>query len=160
MNCSDTLPLLCSDVVIHHRSESYLICLNPVSNVDLILQAMTRVNPTVYNSIASLSNEPNTTVVVFSGSDKAKLDEVFGNLNVWLAAENGIFMRPPPDEDGDQEVWSLQTQSPFINPVPSVVPHCSSRSPIKDNQDCFRVATMLRISDEQSECRNSSSSSC
>lgn len=73
---------------------------------------MTRVNPTVYNSIASLSNEPNTTVVVFSGSDKAKLDEVFGNLNVWLAAENGIFMRPPPDEDGDQEVWCLHMQSP------------------------------------------------
>ncbi len=60
---------------------------------------MTRVNPTVYNSIASLSNEPNTTVVVFSGSDKAKLDDTFGDLNVWLAAENGIFMRPPPDEE-------------------------------------------------------------
>ncbi len=72
---------------------------------------MTRVNPTVYNSIASLSNEPNTTVVVFSGSDKARLDETFGNLNVWLAAENGIFMRPPPDEDGDQEVCPLPSQS-------------------------------------------------
>ncbi len=72
---------------------------------------MTRVNPTVYNSIASLSNEPNTTVVVFSGSDKARLDETFGNLNVWLAAENGIFMRPPPDEDGDQEVCHLPSQS-------------------------------------------------
>ncbi len=72
---------------------------------------MTRVNPTVYNSIASLSNEPNTTVVVFSGSDKARLDETFGNLNVWLAAENGIFMRPPPDEDGDQEVCPLPLQS-------------------------------------------------
>ena len=78
-----------------------------VHDVCLDLQAMTRVNPTVYNSIASLSNDPNTTVVVFSGSDKAKLDEVFENLNVWLAAENGIFMRPPPDEDGDQEVCSL-----------------------------------------------------
>lgn len=61
----------------------------------------------MYNSIATLSNGPNTTVVVFSGSDKAKLDEVFGSLNVWLAAENGIFMRPPPDEDGDQEVPPL-----------------------------------------------------
>ena len=72
---------------------------------------MTRVNPTVYNSIASLSNGPNTTVVVFSGSDKARLDETFGNLNVWLAAENGIFMRPPPYEDGDQEVCHLPSQS-------------------------------------------------
>ena len=75
-----------------------------MSLLPVVLQAMTRVNPTVYNSIASLSSEPNTTVVVFSGSDKAKLDETFGDLNVWLAAENGIFMRPPPDEDGEQEV--------------------------------------------------------
>ena len=35
----------------------------------LFLQAMTRVNPTVYNSIAALSSDPHTTVVVFSGSD-------------------------------------------------------------------------------------------
>ena len=112
---------------IHHRSESSR-CLSGVKlalHVCLVLQAMTRVNPTVYNSIASLSNDPNTTVVVFSGSDKAKLDEVFGNLNVWLAAENGIFMRPPPDEDGDQEVGSLHTESPSITPVPSPVPTLS-----------------------------------
>ena len=77
-----------------------------MTNTTLFLQAMTRVNPTVYNSIAALSSDPHTTVVVFSGSDKAKLDETFGDLNVWLAAENGIFMRPPPDEDGEQEVSS------------------------------------------------------
>lgn len=65
---------------------------------------MTKVNPTVYNSLLSLSNEPDTTVVVFSGSDKARLDETFGDLNVWLAAENGIFMRPPADADGELEV--------------------------------------------------------
>lgn len=65
---------------------------------------MTKVNPTVYDSILSLSNDADTTVVVFSGSDKARLDETFGNLNVWLAAENGIFMRPPADDDGDLEV--------------------------------------------------------
>ena len=75
---------------------------------------MTRVNPTVYNSIASLSNEPDTTVVVFSGSDKAKLDETFGDLNVWLAAENGIFMRPPPDEEGDKEVRPLSMLSAVL----------------------------------------------
>ena len=85
-------------------------------HVVLCVQAMTRVNPTVYNSIAALSNEPNTTVVVFSGSDKAKLDDTFGNLNVWLAAENGIFMRPPPDEDGDQEVGPLGPQCKFLTP--------------------------------------------
>lgn len=34
-------------------------------------------------------------VVVFSGSQKEKMEEVFGDLEVWLAAENGIFLRPP-----------------------------------------------------------------
>ena len=65
-----------------------------------VLQALTRVNPWVYESVAALCDSPDTTVVVFSGSDKQKLEETFGGLDVWLAAENGIFMRPP---EGD---WS------------------------------------------------------
>ena len=64
----------------------------------LTLQALTRVNPRVYDSVAALCDSPNTTVVVFSGSNKQKLEETFGELNVWLAAENGIFMRPPGGE--------------------------------------------------------------
>lgn len=58
-------------------------------------QALTRVNPTVYDSVAALCDDPDTTVVVFSGSDKWKLEETFGELDVWLAAENGMFMRAP-----------------------------------------------------------------
>lgn len=27
---------------------------------------------------------------------QGQLEETFGNLHVWLAAENGIFVRPPP----------------------------------------------------------------
>lgn len=34
-------------------------------------------------------------VVIFSGSETSKLDEVFGHLPVWLAAENGVYVRPP-----------------------------------------------------------------
>jgi len=60
-----------------------------------VLKALTRVNPTVYDSVAALCDNPDTTVVVFSGSDKWKLEETFGELNVWLAAENGMFMRAP-----------------------------------------------------------------
>lgn len=52
-------------------------------------------NPTVYDSVAALCDDPDTTVVVFSGSDKWKLEETFGELDVWLAAENGMFMRAP-----------------------------------------------------------------
>ena len=36
----------------------------------LHIQALTRVNPTVYDSVAALCDDPATTVVVFSGSDK------------------------------------------------------------------------------------------
>ena len=54
-------------------------------------------------------------MVVFSGSDKQKLEETFGKLNVWLAAENGIFMRPPGGE------WStLLEVSQFSLPAHSV----------------------------------------
>lgn len=35
-------------------------------------QALTRVNPTVYDSVAALCDDPATTVVVFSGSDKVR----------------------------------------------------------------------------------------
>jgi trehalose-6-phosphatase len=30
-----------------------------------------------------------------SGRAQVKLEETFGELEVWLAAENGIYMRPP-----------------------------------------------------------------
>jgi Trehalose-phosphatase len=68
------------------------------------LQALTRVQPALFNSVRALANEPNTTVVIFSGSDKSKLEDTFGNLNVWLAAENGIFMRPPAYDDSEEAV--------------------------------------------------------
>lgn len=68
-----------------------------------LLQALTRVNPTVYDSIQALCEDPHTTVVIFSGSDKGKLEETFGELDLWLAAENGVFLRPPAStaEDSD-----------------------------------------------------------
>lgn len=59
------------------------------------VQAMTSVNPTVYDSIKALGEDPNTDVIVFSGSDRSKLEETFGDLNVWLAAENGMYLRSP-----------------------------------------------------------------
>ena len=79
------------------------------------LQALTRVNPRVYDSVAALCDSPNTTVVVFSGSNKQKLEETFGELNVWLAAENGIFMRPPGGE------WSTLLEVGCFNPCDPVL---------------------------------------
>jgi hypothetical protein len=33
--------------------------------------------------------------LIFSGSEMAKLEETFGDLPLWLAAENGVYVRPP-----------------------------------------------------------------
>ncbi len=81
------------------------------------MQALTRVNPRVFDSVAALCGSPDTTVVVFSGSDKQKLEETFGELDVWLAAENGIFMRPPGNE------WSTLLE---VRPRPDLVMQESS----------------------------------
>ncbi|KAI0491564.1 hypothetical protein KFK09_025824 [Dendrobium nobile] len=43
--------------------------------------------------LKSLCNDPKTTVVVLSGSDRRVLDDNFGEYNMWLAAENGMFLR-------------------------------------------------------------------
>ncbi|XP_020581584.1 alpha,alpha-trehalose-phosphate synthase [UDP-forming] 1 [Phalaenopsis equestris] len=43
--------------------------------------------------LTTLCNDPKTTVVVLSGSDRSVLDDNFGEYNMWLAAENGMFLR-------------------------------------------------------------------
>jgi trehalose 6-phosphate synthase/phosphatase len=58
------------------------------------IQALSKVNPTAYECLQALSKQPNTEIVIFSGSEKERLEEVFGDLDVWLAAENGTVCRP------------------------------------------------------------------
>lgn len=48
--------------------------------------------PEILNVFCS---DPQTTVIILSGSERAILDELFAEYNVWLAAENGMFLRPP-----------------------------------------------------------------
>ncbi|KAK8967942.1 Alpha,alpha-trehalose-phosphate synthase [UDP-forming] 1 [Platanthera guangdongensis] len=43
--------------------------------------------------LRTLCNDPKTTVVILSGSDRSVLDDNFGEYNMWLAAENGMFLR-------------------------------------------------------------------
>lgn len=60
------------------------------------MRAMTRVHPSSYNVLRTLSQDPSTTLVIFSGSGRSRLEEVFGDMPVWLVAENGVFVRCPP----------------------------------------------------------------
>ncbi|KAG5015466.1 hypothetical protein JHK82_021149 [Glycine max] len=48
--------------------------------------------------LKKLSDDPKTTIVVLSGSGRAVLDKNFSEFNMWLAAENGIFLRHTSSE--------------------------------------------------------------
>ncbi len=39
------------------------------------------------------------------GSECHKLEEVFGHLPVWLAAENGVYVKPPHRYDTRTKIW-------------------------------------------------------
>lgn len=79
-----------------------------------------KLHPDLKEALKKLSDDPKTTIVVLSGSDRSVLDEVlfyflsytssqcpfnyyynclfgyvqnFGEFNMWLAAENGMFLR-------------------------------------------------------------------
>ncbi|CAH8381179.1 unnamed protein product [Eruca vesicaria subsp. sativa] len=57
-----------------------------------------RLNPELEETLKALCNDPKTTVVVLSRSGRNILDKIFGEYNIWLAAENGMFMRDTTGE--------------------------------------------------------------
>ena len=63
------------------------------------IQAMTRVNQAAYDCIAALCRDPSVEIVIFSGSEKDRISEVFSDLPIWLAAENGAFVRSPDSKE-------------------------------------------------------------
>ncbi|KAM1057757.1 hypothetical protein ACFX13_031725 [Malus domestica] len=50
-------------------------------------------HPDLKETLSALHNDPTTTTVVLSGSDRNVLDDNFGELDTWLAAENRMFLR-------------------------------------------------------------------
>ncbi|GMN43428.1 hypothetical protein TIFTF001_012634 [Ficus carica] len=52
-----------------------------------------KLHPDLREPLKKISDDPKTTIVVLSGSDRTVLDENFGDFNMWLAAENGMFLR-------------------------------------------------------------------
>ncbi|GAU38680.1 hypothetical protein TSUD_54280 [Trifolium subterraneum] len=56
------------------------------------------VHPELKQPLTQLCRDPNTTVVVLSGSGRTLLDENFREYNTWLAAENGMFLNPSNGE--------------------------------------------------------------
>lgn len=60
---------------------------------DQIKEMELKLHPELKEPLTALCSDPSTTVVVLSGSDRAVLDENFGEYEMWLAAENGMFLR-------------------------------------------------------------------
>ncbi|GAB2236332.1 hypothetical protein Droror1_Dr00028055 [Drosera rotundifolia] len=60
---------------------------------DQIKEMELKLHPEVRDALAALCSDPKTTIVILSGSDRSVLDENFGEFNMWLAAEHGMFLR-------------------------------------------------------------------
>jgi len=60
---------------------------------DQIKEMKLVLHPELREPLSILCNDPKTTVVILSGSERSVLDENFKDFNVWLAAENGMFLR-------------------------------------------------------------------
>ncbi|KAF5176293.1 Trehalose-6-phosphate synthase [Thalictrum thalictroides] len=65
---------------------------------DQIKEMELKLHPELKEPLKILCNDPKTTVVVVSGSDRSVLDDNFREYNIWLAAENGMFLRPTKGE--------------------------------------------------------------
>lgn len=60
---------------------------------DQIKEMELKLHPELKGPLSILCDDPKTTVVVLSGSDRSVLDDNFGEYHMWLAAENGMFLR-------------------------------------------------------------------
>ncbi|CAN6694091.1 unnamed protein product [Malus baccata var. baccata] len=65
----------------------------PERRGDQIKEMELKLHPKLKETLSALCNDPTTTIVVLSGSERHVLDDNFGELDMWLAAENGMFLR-------------------------------------------------------------------
>jgi trehalose 6-phosphate synthase/phosphatase len=52
-----------------------------------------QLNPGLRDALTTLCSDLNTIIVILSGSERTLLDEAFAEFDLWLAAENGMFLR-------------------------------------------------------------------
>lgn len=66
------------------------------------MRQLARLHPTTIRCIRDLCEDEMNTVMIFSGSERRRMDEQFRGLPVWLIAENGVYMKPPVSVVVDQ----------------------------------------------------------
>jgi trehalose 6-phosphate synthase/phosphatase len=60
---------------------------------DQIKEMKLQLNPGLRDALTTLCSDLNTIIVILSGSERTLLDEAFAEFDLWLAAENGMFLR-------------------------------------------------------------------
>ncbi|KAK6946612.1 Glycosyl transferase, family 20 [Dillenia turbinata] len=60
---------------------------------DQIKEMELKLHPELKEPLTALCSDPKTTIVVLSGSERNVLDNNFSEYSMWLAAENGMFLR-------------------------------------------------------------------
>uniref|UniRef100_A0A0D3ARH0 alpha,alpha-trehalose-phosphate synthase (UDP-forming) n=1 Tax=Brassica oleracea var. oleracea TaxID=109376 RepID=A0A0D3ARH0_BRAOL len=60
---------------------------------DQIKEMDLNLHPELKEPLKALCSDPSTTIVVLSRSSRSVLDKNFGEYDMWLAAENGMFLR-------------------------------------------------------------------
>ncbi|KAL7602675.1 alpha,alpha-trehalose-phosphate synthase [UDP-forming] 1 isoform X2 [Lactuca sativa] len=85
-----------------------------------------RLHPEAKEALKRLCDDPKTTVVILSGSHHSVLDKNFGELNIWLAAEHGVFLRTP------NKKWTRnmpQVHMDWVDSVKHVFEYFTERTP-------------------------------
>ncbi|KAM7265326.1 hypothetical protein ACFE04_003009 [Oxalis oulophora] len=89
-----------------------------------------KLHPALQQPLTELCNDPKTTVVVLSGSTMASLEENFSEYNMWLAAENGLFLRTTKKD------WKItmpeHLNSKWVDCVKNVLEYFAERTPRSD----------------------------
>ena len=90
---------------------------------------VTHTHPDAAPFIEEIASDPKTTVIIISGSECSKLEALFGHLPVWLAAENGVYIRPPScnnnnnnNNNNSKPEWSMVMENLNMSWVESVLP--------------------------------------
>ncbi|KAH8518787.1 hypothetical protein H0E87_000591 [Populus deltoides] len=65
----------------------------PGRRADQIKEMELKLHPELKEALTALCSDRKTTIVVLSGSDRKALDKNFGEYDMWLAAEHGMFLR-------------------------------------------------------------------
>ncbi|KAK1368857.1 Alpha,alpha-trehalose-phosphate synthase (UDP-forming) [Heracleum sosnowskyi] len=95
--------------------------------IDQFAEMQHQLHPDIKDPLKKLCNDPRTTVVVLSGSDRSVLDKNFGEYNMWLAAEHGVFLRSTQGEWMTTMPENLHMD--WVNSVKHVFEYFTERTP-------------------------------